>query len=223
MNALRAARLVEAHGGIPRRAAGMVYRRVKDHVEYDELVALGNMGLVEAAARFDPDRGASFATFAWYRVHGAIIDGVRKLTSLPVRTWKRLVAMRAANQYLAACARVPGANSVEGDQALSQLGKAISAVRTIYMVSLEAANDVPSATRTDGPLANRQMSSQLSHAVQSLPETERALMIKLYWEGKQLTIAGMELGISKSWSSRLHARAIDRLRDVLEPDVRAAS
>jgi len=223
MNAVRATRLVEAHGDIPRRAAAVVYRRVKGHVEYDELVALGNVGLVEAAARFDPDRATSFATFAWYRVHGAIIDGVRKLTSLPVRTWKRLLAMRVANQYLASCARVPGAHSIAGEEALAYLGKAIGAVRTMYMVSLESANDVATNETTDGPLVERQVSHRLSDAVQSLPETERALMIKLYWEGKQLTIAGMELGISKSWSSRLHARAIDRLRGVLEPEVRAAS
>ena len=46
----------------------MIFPRVRDHIEFDELVALGNAGLAEAASRFDPDRGASFSTFAWYRV-----------------------------------------------------------------------------------------------------------------------------------------------------------
>src|SRR5262249_20905389 len=63
---LPAARLVEEHAQLPRRAAAIVYRRVKDHMEYDELVALGNVGLVEAAARYEGGRGASFATYAWY-------------------------------------------------------------------------------------------------------------------------------------------------------------
>ena len=58
----------------------MIYPRVREHVEFDELVALGNAGLAEAAQRYEPDRGATFATFAWYRVQGAIVDGLRKMT-----------------------------------------------------------------------------------------------------------------------------------------------
>ena len=78
----------------------MIYPRVKQHVEFDELVALGNAGLAEAAQRFDPTRGASFKTFAWYRVQGSIIDGLRKATNLPRRAWAKLVALRAASEYL---------------------------------------------------------------------------------------------------------------------------
>ncbi|MBA3504108.1 MAG: RNA polymerase sigma factor FliA, partial [Deltaproteobacteria bacterium] len=62
------ARLVERHLDLSRRAAAMVYPRVRDHVEFDELIALGNAGLAEAATRYDPTKGASFNTFAWYRV-----------------------------------------------------------------------------------------------------------------------------------------------------------
>ena len=66
-----AARLVALHLDLPRRAAAMIYPRVKQHVEFDELVGLANTGLAEAAQRFDPARGVSFQTFAWYRTQGA--------------------------------------------------------------------------------------------------------------------------------------------------------
>ncbi|MCX5741504.1 MAG: hypothetical protein NT062_03285, partial [Proteobacteria bacterium] len=94
------AQLIERHIDIPVRAAKMVFPRVKEHVEFDELVSLGNQGLAEAASRYDPTRGASFSTFAWYRVQGAIIDGIRRMTTLPRRVWQRLVALRAAADYL---------------------------------------------------------------------------------------------------------------------------
>src|SRR5687768_3420860 len=78
----------------------MIFPRVREHIEFEELVALANVGLADAAQRYDPDRGASFSTFAWYRVQGAIVDGLRKQTNLPRRVWAKLVALRAASDYL---------------------------------------------------------------------------------------------------------------------------
>src|SRR5438309_554696 len=74
MNAEERAQLAERHLDVARRAAKMIYPRVREHVEFDELVAIGNAGLAEAAQRFDPDRGIAFDTYAWYRVQGAIVD-----------------------------------------------------------------------------------------------------------------------------------------------------
>src|SRR5262249_6733041 len=103
----------------------MVYPRVREHVEFDELVALANAGLTEAAQRYDPERGIAFATFAWYRVQGSIIDALRKSSQLPKRVWARLVALRAASDYLEQrCerevgARNSGAAPAEGADALA--------------------------------------------------------------------------------------------------------
>ena len=48
-------------------------------LEMDELIAYGQIGLLEAAERFDPKVGANFLTFAHYRIKGAIFDGLRKM------------------------------------------------------------------------------------------------------------------------------------------------
>jgi RNA polymerase sigma factor for flagellar operon FliA len=213
MTRLRAARLAESHRDLPRRAAAIVYRRVHAHVDYDELVAIGNVGLVEAAARFDPDRGISFPVFAWYRVQGAIIDGVRKLTSLPRRTWRQLVALRAASTYLEHYA--VNENRDDAVEPLERMRDAMCAIRTMYMISLEAISEddvEPLHTNADEVIDLQRLSVRLRMALEALPADERALMFKYYWEGKQLATAGGELGISRSWSSRLHTRAIDRLR-----------
>ena len=189
-----------------------MYRRVHPHVDYDELVALGNVGLVEAAARFDPDRGVSFPAYAWYRVQGAIIDGVRKLTSLPRRIWRQLVALRAASTYLEHYAATEPQTT---NEPLDKLRDAMTAIRTMYMISLETISEdevEPLQTAADEDIDLQRLSVRLRTALEALPEDERALMFKHYWEGKQLATAGGELGISRSWSSRLHSRAIDRLR-----------
>ena len=62
MDAAERARLVESHLPLARRAASMIFPRVQAHVELDELIALGNAGLAEAAQRFEPERGTAFPT-----------------------------------------------------------------------------------------------------------------------------------------------------------------
>lgn len=224
----RVHKLVESHLELSRRAAASIYPRVRGYIEFEELVALANTGLAEAASRFDPARGASFATFAWYRVQGAIIDGLRRATAMPRRTWARLVALRAASDYLEnrgereAAAAQRGGAPPSGAAALAALRDSMSAIRTMYMTSLEAMRDDQGFDPSgEGPalpdqLDARRMAARLRAAFDRLPERERELMKKHYWEGKNLLEAGAELGISKSWASRLHAQAVERLRAVVD-------
>jgi RNA polymerase sigma factor for flagellar operon FliA len=223
------ARLVERHLDLARKAAAMIYPRVREHVELDELVALGNAGLAEAAQRYEPDRGASFATFAWYRVQGSIVDGLRKMTQLPRRTWAKLIALRAAGEYLEnrgqrdAGAAATGAKPAEGEQALADIKAAMAAIRTMYVTSLEAMQDqgfdpVGDQVTPGDKIDSTRLGAKLRAAIAGLPERERALMTKHYWEGKNLLEAGAELGISKSWASRMHAQAVERLRAAVDDD-----
>ena len=207
----------------------MIYPRVRDHVEFDELVALANAGLAEAASRYDPSRGASFATFAWYRVQGAIIDGLRRATNLPRRSWAKLVALRAASEYLEhrgerdAGAAQRGAAPASGADALAAIQDAMSAIRTMYVTSLETMREAGlrcRATRRPRPASGIDTGAAgargCARRSTRSPSKERALVTKHYWEGKNLLEAGAELGISKSWASRLHAQAVERLRAVVD-------
>ncbi len=221
--------MVEANLDLARRAARMIHPRVRDHVELDELISMGLVGLTEAAARFDPEGGASFRTFAWYRVHGAVMDGLRRSSNLPRRVWARLVALRAASEYFesqgqrAAGARAAGAPAPTTVRTVQELSDSLSAFRTMYLTSLApimgteeepAADGVPADERLDRARA----AAKLDRAIQSLPDRERTLVTKHYYEGKNLMEAGEELGISKSWASRLHAQAVDKLRAALDDD-----
>lgn len=229
VDATERARLVEAHLDLTDRAARMVFPRVKQYVDFDELVALANAGLVEAAQRFEPDRGVPFRSFAWYRVQGAIVDGLRRATTLPRSVWAQLVALRAAAEYLEhrterdAGAIRAGARPPRGADALAAAKNALSAIRTMYLTSLEAARDhgfdVPGeAVDPAEKLHVHRMARRLREALAALPERERALVTKHYWEGKNLLEAGAELGMSKSWASRLHAQAVEKLRAIVDDE-----
>jgi len=208
----------------------MIHPRVRDHVAFEDLVALGNAGLVEAATRYEVERGVAFSTFAWYRVNGAIIDGLRKATQLPRRTWARLVALRATSEYLENLAdrqrgaTERGAAPATGAEALAQVKQAMSAIRTMYVTSLEAMRDRGFDVHAETPapadtLDASRLAARLRAAIERLPDRERALMTKHYWEGKNLLEAGAELGMSKSWASRLHAQAVEKLRSMIDDSV----
>jgi RNA polymerase sigma factor for flagellar operon FliA len=207
----------------------MVFPRVREHIEFDELVALGNAGLAEAANRYDPTKGASFNTFAWYRVHGAIIDGIRRNTNLPRRVWAKLVALRAASEYLEhrgerdQGAAAKGVRPASGADALAAVKDAMRAIRTMYVTSLETLQEKGFDPGGEPPRVGEQidvtrLGAKIRDAIEQLPDKERELVKKHYWEGKNLLEAGAELGISKSWASRLHAQAVDRLRKFVDDD-----
>ena len=63
--------------------AGQLRRTLGSSAEYDELVASGREGLLDAARRYDPVRGVPFKLYANYRVRGAMLDGVRRAAPLP--------------------------------------------------------------------------------------------------------------------------------------------
>jgi RNA polymerase sigma factor for flagellar operon FliA len=224
------AQLIEQHLELPKKAARMLYPRVREHVEMDELVALGNAGLAEAAGRYDATLGASFATFAWYRVQGAMIDGVRKMTTLPRRTWAKLVALRGAAEYLEnqserdAGARAGGAAARSTEENLRALKSAISAIQTVYLTSLEQLTEkggdvTAEVAPADQRLDRARLAAKVKAALARMPEKERELLTKHYFEDKNLLEAGAELGRSKTWASRLHAQAIERLRDALSEEL----
>jgi RNA polymerase sigma factor FliA len=221
------AQLVERHLDLARRAAAIMHPRVREYVAFEELVSLANAGLAEAANRYEPERGVLFTTFAWYRVNGAIVDGLRKTTHLPRRTWAKLVALRAANEYLENRAERErgasqrGASPPATADALAAVQQAMSAIRTMYMTSFETMREGGFDVASEAPpppdgIDTARLVRRLRQAIAELPDKERALVTKYYWEGKNLLEAGAELGMSKSWASRLHAQAVERLRAIID-------
>ncbi|MEZ4402242.1 MAG: sigma-70 family RNA polymerase sigma factor [Kofleriaceae bacterium] len=225
MDEAERAGLVTQHLDLPRRVARVLHARVRDHLDYDELLALGNLGLAEAANRYDPAARVPFRSFAWYRVHGAILDGVRRNTSLPRRVWAQLNALAATADYLegagqrAAVARDHAASTTTADR-LREIQAAIGAIRTMHQVALDGVPEealTDDRPRPDQALGRSRQAAALQAAIGRLPERERQLLRAHYVDGQTLLEAGAAMGLSKSWASRLHARAIDQLRTLLTP------
>lgn len=189
--------LIEEHRVMVRRLAGQLSRELSLFGQFDDLVAFGFGGLLEAKHRFDPARGVRFETFAYHRVRGAMLDGVRKMAPVSRRAHE---AMRRDAEL------VPTAAPTGIDRAWTRIS-----------ASLRAAPQ--SRLRDPGPeswLIHQQAVRELPRALAALPERHRALIRGFYFEGRQLDDLAAELGISKSWASRLHRRALVWLRARLD-------
>jgi RNA polymerase sigma factor for flagellar operon FliA len=189
-------------------------------ISLDDLRSFGHEGLLQAARTFDESRGVPFRRWANLRVRGAMIDGVRRLGTLPRRVYRELGALAAADRVqevydeedAADPATTPDAADARLTSHLAGLATAM-AMRTLSGRSASASEGEPDAEApTPADLAElSELSSHVRAIVARLPDAERALIERHYFAEETLDAAAASLGLSKSWGSRLHARAIDTL------------
>jgi RNA polymerase sigma factor FliA len=208
-------RLIESHRSYAHAIAGEILRKLPAHVEKDDIQAAAELGLTEAAAAFDGRPGVQFKTFAYYRIRGAVYDAIRKATWFSRDQYKELSAEAAVDHYFAdesASAQEPVAD-------LPELERHVSSVVTCYMLSLDTAEVEAPASRTKSAeerVIQQEWHVRLHAALARLPIKHRSLLQAYYFENKNLEEIGAGLGLSKSWVCRLHAKAIESLRQELE-------
>lgn len=210
-------KILEKYGPYVRSLAAQVRKQFNAQFEMDELVAWGQVGLLEAAERFDPKVGANFLTFAHYRIKGAIFDGLRKMGVL--KGGEARVAERT-NAYLGNLAnRDQGRGGLSDD--VGEISSAVTGLAMVFATSLEGTEGLQisdGSMGADEKLELEQLKRRVRAAIEKLPEKERKLLQGYYFQNKTLEEAGAEIGQSKSWASRLHARAVETLKKLLEED-----
>ncbi|MFW6088028.1 MAG: sigma-70 family RNA polymerase sigma factor, partial [Myxococcota bacterium] len=107
-------RFIEQHRDLVQRLARKVRSELDLTCDAEELEAYGFQGLVQARDRFDADRGVRFSTFAYYRVRGAILDGVRQMAFLPRRAHRRLRLAEATDRITEPLTTARGQGSADG-------------------------------------------------------------------------------------------------------------
>jgi RNA polymerase sigma factor FliA len=221
-------RLIAEHLSLVQAIAGKLKRSLGKSIDFDDLVGYGHKGLIEAAERFDSKQGVTFTTFAYYRIRGAMLDGMRTMGWYSRADYARYRAEERAQEYLQNTAEREGAAKEAGadpnpDKAetLASIAEILSSVATVHITSIEAASKVADdrLPAPDAGLETGQLGVRVREAVASLPEKERRLMEMYYFEEKNLEEAGAALGLSKSWACRLHARAVNLLKEALAPDI----
>lgn len=188
--------------------------------DLDDLRSAGREGLLMAARSYDAARGIPFRRWANLRIRGGIIDYLRQSGELPRRVHARLRAIEAGDRVQDGLleedgAAPPTAAAADADKRLdAYLAGIATAMAMGFLASGTGPNpeDVRDGSETaEEQLAHEELVALIRKAVGSLPESERHLVVRHYFDGITFDEAAKELGLSKSWASRLHTRAIDGL------------
>jgi RNA polymerase sigma factor for flagellar operon FliA len=207
--------LARVHDGLALVHA--IARRLRNQLSWslsaEELVAYGHEGLLLAARTFDPSRGVPFPSWATLRIRGAMIDGVRKMGMLPRALYRKLRAVEEADEAHEALLEEDAASPPTTPEAADAcLREHLAGMATAMALGLVRKERHDPSEAFDGSPEDLFARAEIAHAVRTcmtaLPEPERTLLERHYFQGLTLEEAARAVGLSKSWGSRIHARAI---------------
>jgi RNA polymerase sigma factor for flagellar operon FliA len=223
--------LAERHLSLVIRIAGDFKQRLPSGVSFDDLVGAGNLGLVEAARRFNPAKGASFVTFARHRIRGAITDSLRSIdpVSRGLR-YRQKASERAVFELTASKQRAPTECEIAGRLKLGVRDwRKLS--RTLYEAGCPVNGYAPGTTgpteldhvpsRWPDPeqsAAIAELRAGIMEAAETLPPRHRNVIRLYHFDGWTMKQIGTHLGVNESRVSQIHAGAMRRLRE--HPELR---
>lgn len=211
-------------------------RQLPAYCEMDDLAAAGYEALVVSIERYDPDKGATLEQFAWTRIHGAVLDELRRRDWAPrsLRRWER-DAEKARRELRGRLEREPTdselaarlestADEVRGrrDQlALAEIESLATTVAGSDGVVVDRAETIAGRDRSLDPehaAAVREARDRIAAAVAALPSREREVALLLYVEERRLREIGELLGVSESRVCQIAGTLRKRLRVALGAD-----
>ena len=224
-------RILLEHLPIVRFLARRIHERLPQHVDIEDLVSAGVVGLMDAFQKFDPGKKVQFRSYAQFRIRGAILDSLRTLDWSPRELRRKGRAVEEAIRVLTARAgRAPGEAEVAVEMGLSledyqQLLGDLKGLEigTLHMERNEDSGEeelayVPGRPEED-PLfrcLRGELEERLSEAIANLPDRERLVMTLYYYEEMTMREIGLALGVVESRVSQVHASAVVHLRSALK-------
>ena len=216
---------VREYEGFVRGVATQTRAQLGVDTPLEDLVAFGFEGLLGARQRFDASKGVAFKTFAYYRVRGAMLDGIRAMARLPRRAYARLRAAEALDDVTENSSASTAATTARlaPEVALRAVDAILGSVAAAYTVAVSAEDAEAGAGSPEEAFLHRELTERMREALAKLPEREQRLVRAHYFEGRRFDEVSAELGISKSWGSRVHANALVLLRQALEDPAEASA
>jgi RNA polymerase sigma factor for flagellar operon FliA len=228
---LRIRQLIEHHRPLVDDVVRSFVGKLPGFVDHTELQSAGNLGLVEAAHRFDARRSVPFSRFAPIRIRGAILDLLRSSDWAPrsVRVMVRLVEQ--AQQELA----TQTGGCPDDEAVAAEIGLMASDLRSLRanvmkgaLVSLERVTDESGSLLRDDQWIDRtvgaasesleldELRGYVRDAIRLLPERHRMVAIGCYLEGRPIAELAELMGVSSSRVSQIRSEAVEIMRDGIE-------
>jgi RNA polymerase sigma factor for flagellar operon FliA len=217
----------------------IVFKKVRElpaRCEVEDFISCGLEALIASIDRYDPEKGATLEQFAWTRIHGAVLDELRRQDWAPrsLRRWERDIA-RARDQFTTLHGRRPSREELadtlsitvkelrkrEDDIAVSDVTSLNTLVISDDETTVERIDTLADGDRRLDPehqAANSEAKAKFRRAFDTLPQREREVAVLLYVKNLTLREIGEVMGVSESRICQIHSQLKRTLKQQLSED-----
>lgn len=226
-------RVIREFSSVVRAMAHRLAYRLPAHLDADDLISAGVIGLMDAMTKYDPSRETKFKTYAEFRIRGAMLDEIRSMDWIPRSVHERIgLLQRTHHELLKKFGRPPTDHEVAValNMSLEELDEFLSRSQGAVVISLDDlgvreadSHRILTAlvdTEHPDPLAQAlsdNVREVLARAIGELPEKERTVLQLYYYEELTMKEIGAILNVTESRVCQIHTKAVVRLKSKLQP------
>ena len=221
--------MVLQHLPLVRAIAVRVFENLPVHVELDDLVHAGILGLFDAVLKYDDNKQVSFQSYAKHRIKGSILDSLRDLDWASRDLRKRHKRLEEITRELAATMERNPTEQEIADKMGMNVERWRQVAVELRMVGLMSASSRAPETENQSvpefPASNdlnpdvltgqSEVRAVLSDAIKGLPDRYQVVIESYYNGGKTMKEIGEALGINESRVSQIHRAALERMEESL--------
>lgn len=226
--------VIKEYAPMVKYVANRIAMRLPPHIEVDDLISVGVLGLIDAIDKYDSSRGAKFKTYAEFRVRGAILDELRSMDWVPRSVRQKASSMDSVVQKLQnKLGRPPEDDEIAEELGISldDLFTTLNETKSMPILSLEDLGIAKESGEQQSlldclagkgdadpqtQLRLNELKEIIAKAIDTLPEKERLMISLYYYEELTMKEIGEVLGITESRVSQIHSKAVFRLRNKLK-------
>jgi len=222
-------RIVLDHLPLVKAIAVRVHENLPVHVDLDDLIHAGVLGLFDAASKYNPDKKVVFHSYAKYRIKGAILDSLRQLDWASRDLRKRQKLVEAITRELSdKLKRAPTEAEIAEKLGVGvdRWRRMVLELRTVGLMSASsyasdrdtpATPEFPAAREShpDSMCAREQLREVLAGAVKTLPVRYQKVVLLYYTKEMTMKEIGGVMGINESRVSQIHKTALEKMAAAL--------
>jgi RNA polymerase sigma factor for flagellar operon FliA len=224
-------RIVLEHLPLVKAIAIRVHESLPVHVDLDDLIHAGVLGLFDAVTKYDASKNVLFHSYAKHRIKGAILDSLRKLDWASRDLRKRQKQIDSVTRDLATrLGRNPSESEVAEEMGVSmeRWHHILMELRSVGLINLTTPLDADrdrtqdfvakTELEPDRICQRRQLQGTLARAIHSLPERYQKVVVMYYTNDLTMKEIGEILGVNESRISQIHKTALKKMAATLQSE-----
>ncbi len=206
--------------------------RLPPHVELDDLISAGVIGLIDAIDKFDPSRNIQFKTYAEFRIKGSMLDELRSQDWVPRSVRQKAAILQKAYAEIEQRERRPATEEEVAsvlEITLDAFYDLLNRARGLSLISIETGDEEDILNRRilesltvdmdENPLhvlKKKELRNMVARTIEQLPENEMKIVSLYYYDELTMKEIGVVLDITESRVSQIHTQAMLRMRGKLK-------